>query len=303
MPLYGDVETSIENANPVELYMFTYNNANYCYTSSLYTVNQNIDGQLYSFAPEYIRRGDNLKLGDSNGSIETCTITVLRTNNIALLFQGAPPENDSVKVQVFRQHGESVSNNGLVRILRGTVSQARFYNSDAELTITIEHLLAREIPRGKLSYYCQNLIYDEKCNLDESRFSRRCRVYGGTSNLDGLFIQSNELTYEPSGYYTDGFMKMGNCFRAIREHVNDTIWIKYPILRSERSGVFYVWPGCENLFSVCHEKFNNTDRFSGVPYQQPYDAFKHPVIQGGYWVDGNIVYRDTQGNIKYMKLD
>lgn len=271
LSVYSDQETSLQDGSPIELYLFNYNEANYTYTSHFYAINQKVDGQQFTFAPEYIKRSDSLKLGDSSGTMETCTINVLRTNNVALLFQGPPPENGSVRVQIFRQHGDDASNAALIRILRGVVSQVRFTDSEAELTITIEHILKREIPRGKLSYYCQNLIYDFKCQLSEDAYKMRCRVDGGTDNLQKLFIKSDDLRNKPSGYYTDGFMKMGNCYRQIKQHTADTIYIKYPILRSERQGTFYVWPGCENLFSVCHEKFSNTDHFSGVPYQQPYD--------------------------------
>lgn len=274
MALYRDDEVSIQEGNPVELYLFNYVDHYYTYTSSLYTINQLVNGVDYAFVPEYIHRSDSLKLGDSGGTVETCTITVPRTNNVALLYQGAPPEDDTVKVEIWRQHGENVRNANIIRILRGAVSQVRFYNSDAELTITIEHLLTREIPRGKLSYYCQNMIYDSKCNLDENAYRMRCRVNGSLNNIDKLYIKADELLNRTSGYYTDGFMQMGNCFRAIREHKDDTIYIKYPIPKSERQTIFYVWPGCENLFTVCHSKFRNTDRFSGVPYQQPYDKQK-----------------------------
>ena len=299
MGLYNDDETSVEEAQPVELYRFTYKDDDYCYTSSLYGISQTVNGVRRVFSPEYIKRSDSLKLGDSSGAFENCIITVNRTNNVALLYQGAPPEQDSVKVEVWRQHGEEVSNANIVRILRGTVSQVRFHNSEAELTITIENVLTREIPRGKLSYYCQNIIYDNKCALSEDKYKLNCKS-DDLSTLDDLYLKTDDLLAKPSGYFTDGFMVMNGCYRQIKEHVNDRIYLKYPVPQYVRQKNYYVLPGCNNLFVNCHKTFGNTDRFSGVPYQQPYDAFRHPVIKGGYWVDGNIVYRDTHGNIKYM---
>ena len=88
-------------------------------------------------------------------------------------------------------------------------------------------------------------------------------------------------------------MQMGNCFRAIKLHRDRGILLKYPIPLSERTTTFTVYPGCNGLFTECARKFGNTDNFSGIPYIQPYDAFLHPVNKGAYWVDGNIVYRDT----------
>ena len=290
---YESFELSTEDGNPIELYLFTYSGTNYLYTSSQYYQENIIGGVRYIFNPEYIKRGDSLKLGDSGGSVETCTVEVLRTNPIALLYQGAPPELSSIRLQVFRVHGEK--SNESIKILDGVVSQVRFRDSYAELTITIENMLNRFIPRGTLSYNCQNCIYDEKCNLDRNNYGVLCFTTGGIQNL--TIFSSNLLQY-PTDYFTDGFITMGNSVRAVVKHDNNYVRLKYPINKSEERDRFMVYPGCSNLFTKCAEKFNNTDNFNGIPYIQPYDAFKHPVGTGGYWVDGNIVYRDTFGNIK-----
>ena len=132
---YNSDELSISSGQPIECYLFTYNGQKYSYTSSQYA--QRINDITYS--PEFIERGDTLKLGDSGGTIETCTITVPRTNSIALLYQGAPPELSSVDVQVFRLHGKALTD--MIKIIDGVVSQVRFHDSEAELTITIENVL------------------------------------------------------------------------------------------------------------------------------------------------------------------
>ena len=65
----------------------------------------------------------------------------------------------------------------------------------------------------------------------------------------------------PSGYFTDGFLKMGDSFRAIVEHKDDMVRIKYPINFADMEGSFLAYPGCSNLFAQCARKFNNTDNF------------------------------------------
>lgn len=284
---YNGDEISISDAQPIELYRFTYNNLDYCYTSSQYT--QQVGSVVYN--PEYIERGTTLKLGDSGGTIETCVIKVPRSNNIALLYQGAPPELSSVSVQIYRIHGQGSTE--AIKILDGVVSQVRFSDSVAELTITIENVLNRNIPRGTLSYNCQNCIYDEKCNLKEENYAYRCTVSG----WDGLTIQSAELRDKPSGYFTDGYIKMGNSVRAIVKHEDNYIQIKYPINEVERQGAFWAFPGCSQLFKVCAERFDNTDNFNGVPYVQPYDAYRHATSRGVYWINDNLRIADTKGVI------
>ena len=284
---YNSDEISIAEGQPIECYRFDYNGQIYSYTSSQYA--QRIGGITYS--PEFIKRGDTLKLGDSGGTVETCTITVPRTNSIALLYQGAPPELSSVRVQVFRVHGQATSD--MIRIIDGVVSQVRFTNSEAELTITIENVLNRYIPRGTLSYNCQNCIYDEKCNLSAANYAWRCWVSG----WDGLTLYSSNLTEKPSGYFTDGYIRMGNSVRAISLHKDNKILIKYPINETEKQGSFWAYPGCSQVFRNCATRFHNTDNFNGVPYIQPYDAYKHPTMRSVYWVNQNIIIRDTKGVI------
>ena len=290
---YDSVETSQQEGEPIEYYQFTYDGVDYCYTSSQYTRAKN----GLTFNAEYIHRSDSLKLNTSDSGNETCTITVGRTNNIALLYQGAPPEQGSVRVQVYRFHG--LLSGDFIKILDGTVSQVQFNGSEAELTITIENALSRTIPKGTLSYYCQNCIYDSKCRLDVNKYRLKCYIDEG---IEGLYIYSANLREKPSGYFTDGFMKLGRCYRQIRLHEDNRILLKYPINKADMSGSFEAYPGCSGIFNICATRFKNTDNFSGIPYIQPYDAFKHPVSKGAYWVDSAVIRRDTGGEIFTMGL-
>ena len=295
--MYSTDETSIENANPIELYLFTYNNNEYTYASSQYYQIITINGVDKVFNPEFIQRSENFVLGDANGNVETCTITVSRNNPVALLYQGAPPELDSIRTIVYRKHGEN--SDDYVQILDGIVSQVTFMDSTAELTIAIEKMLDRYVPRGTLSYFCQNCVYDERCGLDRNNYALSCVADGG---FDGLWIYSSTLLSTQSGYYTDGYIQMGDCFRAVKLHQDRSILLKYPIPYASRQYNFTIYPGCNAIFAQCAEKFNNTDNFSGIPYIRPYDPFNTSVGRGAYWVNGNIVYRDTNGNLHTMNV-
>ena len=295
---YDKTEKSVEDGNPIELYMFTYKDGRYLYTSAQYNQSYFIGDSNLTFSAEYIRRSESLRLGDSSGTKETCEVTVLRTNSVALLYQGAPPEEDSVRLQIFRVHGEN--NTDYIQLVDGIVTQVKFSGSEAILTITIENILSRNIPKGTLSYFCQNRIYDSRCFLDMNKLGVKC--YLKTRN--GLILFSDQLLV-PQGddYFKDGFMKMGNCYRQITEHKSNHIKIKYPITNSDLSGSFMVYPGCSNLFTICARTFHNTDNFSGIPYIRPYNAYKHKVINDcAYWVDDSVIRRDTNGELGETKL-
>ena len=286
---FNTSELSVDNGNPVEIYIFTYNGVEYAYTSSNFSQAINLDGVIYTCTAEYIHRGDSLKLGATNK--ETCIVTMNRTSQIGLLYQGAPPEQGTVNIQIFRVHGNESSD--YIKIVDGVVSQVRFNGSEAELTITIENVLNRNIPRGRLSYYCQNTIYDSKCKLNEPDWE----IIVGVDKLDKLMIKSSTIASYPDGYFTDGFIKMGNAYRQIRKHEGDTIYIKYPINVADREGSFKICPGCNGIFKTCAERFKNTDHFSGIPYIQPYNAFKNPTGKGAYWIRSDVIVRDNEGNI------
>lgn len=293
---YEDKELSIDSAEPVELYVFTYNGISYSYTSSQFTQQVSINGDAYIFSPEYIERGAELKLGNSSNTEATCTITVLRNNSIALLYQGAPPEQGTIDVSIYRMHGEN--SNDIIRLVYGVVSQVSFKDSTAELTITIEDVLNRNIPRGFLSYFCQNCVYDVKCTKSLSDYELFCRV----DKQVGLSLYSEVLATKEDDYFTDGFIIMGNSYRQVLKHKGPKITLKYPIPEYDQKSSFTIYPGCNGNFRLCHERFGNTDNFSGIPYIQPYNAFRKPVGTGVYWVDGNIVYRNTNGELYNMDL-
>ena len=154
---YKDDELSVDSGKPIELYMFGYNKLFYTYTSSRNTIMRSINGTRYSFNPEYIFRGDSLTSSTNNNTNETYTITVSRLNPVAMLFQSSPPEQDTVSVDIYRIHGGDSED--MIQLLHGVISQVSFEGSDAIITVTSDSLLARTIPKGTLSYFCQNCIY------------------------------------------------------------------------------------------------------------------------------------------------
>ena len=294
---YDNIEKSIEQGSPIELYIFTYDGIQYQYTSAKYDIITAVNGITGNFTAEYIKRGDSLKLGNMESNSETCTITMNRASSIGQLFIGAPPENGAITVEVYRAHTNDITQ--LIKIIDGVVSQITFQDSEIEITVTIENVLSRNIPNGTFSYYCQNCIYDYKCGLSMKKYEHECRV----REMNILTIKSDSLLNVPNGYMTDGFMKMGRCMRRIRRHEGDTITIKYPVMEVDKRQLFYTYPSCSNVFEYCTLRFNNQRNFSGIPYLPPYDVYKHKARNDiAYWVDDSILKRDSHGEIGKMGL-
>ena len=58
---FNTIETSVEDNNPIELYLFSYNGNTYAYTSSTKNYSITAGDTSYTFSAEYIERGDSLK--------------------------------------------------------------------------------------------------------------------------------------------------------------------------------------------------------------------------------------------------
>lgn len=292
---YDKKETSLAEGNPVECYSFRYLENQVNLTSSQRALEYN--GTV--FTPAYIRRDETLHLGNSGGTMEACKITVGRDSEIAHLYKGTPPEDDSVKVYVYRIHRDDTTDSDkYILLVKGIVSQVTFNDAEAELTVSIENGLNRYIPRGILSYYCQNNIYDNKCRVSMSEHGYVCDLDIG---IEGLRVYSRWLKLAESGYYNEGLLEIGGYKRAIVRHYNDYIELKYPLPDSCKEELkFTVYPSCLNTFYLCHTRFNNIDNFTGIPVIPPYNAFTHPTHGAEhlpYWVHATAVRRDTNGEI------
>lgn len=277
-------EGSAYQGRPIECYRFTYDGLNYNYTSAVKDITLSIDGKDEVFYHDYIMRG-NIKPSEDG----VTTISTKKDNNIAMLYQGSPPEQGRVNLSIFRAHRQDLTK--FDKVLEGTVSQVNFNGSQAEISVTQENYLNKEIPNGKLEYHCNNRLFDHNCRLDIEQYKVKCTI----KNISGLSIQSDDFLQYPEGYFIGGMIWLGNNVRTVASHKGNMITIKYPLSESIRTGEFAIAPGCDALFKTCAIKFGNTDNFYGCPYTPPTDSEKNPVGKGSYWIDTLVVQRDTNG--------
>lgn len=290
-----EYEESIYNSQPLECYKFTYAGVAYLFTSAGQKVVVSTPTGDETYNSEYIKRVE-ISPVSSGGSSQASSIKVKRSNSIAMLWQGSPPEQ-KVTVEVIRLH--SMSNYKYDIILRGTVSMVNFEEEEAELIVTLEDYLKKEIPCGVLSYTCNNVIYDSKCKLQEDDYKIFCYLDIG---IDGLYVKSTKLAEYEDGYFDNGYLIFGNSKRSILEHKGNYVKLKYPFNKDDITGSFYVLAGCDCLLKTCHLKFNNADNFNGVPYCPPTNSEKHKNGVGAYWVDSTMIRRDTNGEIGIIDM-
>lgn len=85
------------------------------------------------------------------------------------------------------------------------------------------------------------------------------------------------------------------------EHVGNRVRLKYPFIETPHNDAI-VSPGCDHLFKTCAKRFNNSLNFTGCPYVPPANPQHKNVGRGVYWVDSQIVQRDTNGFVGTISM-
>ncbi|TWH48562.1 phage BR0599 family protein [Sporomusa sp. KB1] len=287
----GTYEYSQQDGQPIECYKFTIGITRYQYTSSVDNIDlkfvENGMTRTETYLADYIKR-QNVKptcKGDSSALI----VIVTKDNPVAKMYQGPPPEIP-VLLKIYRLHEQDYNQRDIV--FTGRVSQASFNGSDCELTVKVENWAAREIPNGKRQYTCNKVVYSKRCRLKEEEWQIPVFI----DRVVGLNIFSTTFALYPDGHFAGGIFRFEGNVRLIAEHVGDRVRLKYPFIRTPRNEVI-VAPGCDHLFSTCAKRFNNALNFDGCPWVPPTDPSKKEVGKGVYWVDSQVIKRDTDGYV------
>lgn len=288
----GIYEGSTQDGQPVECYKFTHGDTSYLYTSTQYdvqlTIKEGTATRTESYTADYIKR-DSLK-GASKGNDASLTVTVDKDNAVAKLFQGAPPDKP-VTMVLYRLHDQDHA--AFDKTFTGEVTQAQFDGSECELTVVMENWLAKKIPNFMKQFTCSNIIYDENCRLNKE--DRAVNIY--IDRVDGLTVTSSQLADYPENYFAGGFFYFGDNVRMIQSSLGNTLVLQYPFSSTPMNNVT-IYPGCDLLFRTCALKFQNVLNFTGCPYVPPRgenDLTQDVVGHGVYWVDSQVVQRDTDG--------
>lgn len=285
-------ELSTDTAEPVELYRFRNGEAEYCYTSGQLDIFASPGGKGQVYRADYIER-EAIRPHTGATSLGL-KVTVSKDHAIARLFMGAPPL-EPITLTIYRLHQQELKQ--IDTVFYGTVGQANFEGSKCNLTVKFENWLDRQIPRGRYQYTCTNNIYDRNCRLKMDDW----KVDVTKALIREKKIFSLDFDNYEDGYFAGGCAYCEGQVRLIESHEGDYIMLRYPF-----SGIVVqqltVTPGCGHLFKLCARRFQNEKNFTGCPYVPPTDPEKNPTGQGAYWMDSQVVQRDTDGFVGTISL-
>jgi uncharacterized phage protein (TIGR02218 family) len=285
-------ESSQEEGMPIECYKFICGNVSYLYNSTERTIALTSGDAAGTYQAVYIKRSDinpNQKNGDNDADVE-----VGLDNSVAALYKGPPPEVPT-KLYIYRLHEQDHTKYDI--IFQGHVSQANFKDSICTLSVKMMTYLNKEIPNCTKGYTCKNVIYDDDCELIETNYQITATIDSGLKT--GIY--SSAFSAYPDGYFNNGIARYEGKVRQIYKHVGNYIEFKYP-LTSVPAGTIKVAPGCDQLFKTCASKYSNTLNFKGFPYVSPTNAKRTAVGRGTYWVNDEVIVRDSDGFVGQIDL-
>ncbi len=292
----GTYEFSQQSGEPIECYKFTHDGGSYQYTSSqddvLLSFTENGLNRTETYFTEYIER-ESIKPA-SKGNSSALIVKVTKDNPVAKLYQGFPPETP-VNLIIYRLHRQDKSRRDIV--FSGRVGQATFEDSYCSLSVKPESWANKQIPNGMRQFYCNNVVYDKNCQLVEESWKINLFI----DKVTGLYIKSSTFAEYEDGYFANGIFRYNGSSRMMVEHKGDTVKLKYPFIETPRNEAT-VSPGCDHLFKTCAKRFGNAINFTGCPYVPPANPEKTSAGRGVYWVDSQIIQRDTDGYVGVISM-
>jgi len=289
-------ENSTQDGQPIECFKFTHKATSYLYTSDRFDVQLLFKAgsatRTESYAADFIQRG-GIK-ASSQGDSASLSVKVTKDHSVAKLFQGAPPDRP-VMLELYRLHDQD--HTAFDKIFVGEIIQANFEDSTCELTVKTENWLGKQLPNLTRQFFCCNVIFDGKCRLKKEDWTVNIYI----DKVEGLTITSSQLADYPDDYFAGGFFYYGDNVRMIQSNKGNKLVLRYPFPTTPMNNVT-IYPGCNHLFRTCATKFHNTLNFTGCPYVPPATGTNTKVGQGVYWVDSQVVQRDTDGYVGTISM-
>lgn len=266
---YLNDEQSVQDGQPVELYLFDRNDgAEYwSYTSTDYDIT--FGGRIYLAA--LIRRSD-ITL-DSNSLKTQLEIETALSNSFARTSIKEPIEG-IVKLTIYRRHG-----NDYIVYWKGFVRGIKF---KSQIIAIIVGLKLSSLKRGalmrKFSRNCGLILYSNWCTISktDSDFYRD----GTINSISGVEVDATIFGTETDGWFLGGIFKTdnGNCLQRIVYHVGNIIKIARSVSALSATQTFRAWAGCNHLKATCKDKFSNKLNYGGQPYLPDKNPFTGDAV-------------------------
>lgn len=244
----------------------------YHYTNA--DVHLNVGQHTYrADGPIIAREGISLSLGIE---VDHLSITIAVTENTMLgdlhmvqAFHNGVLDGARFKLQRVFMDGHSVDHQDtVITLFDGRIIEPEFDRNIIQANVASDlDVLAVKMPRNLYQPSCLNSLFDTACGLLRSDYAMTTYIEAGSS-LNRLVCNLNQ----PQGYFSQGvveFMTGQNqglkC--TIRLHESGALLLTLPLRDAVQVGdEIKVYPGCDKRLETCSNRFNNRERFRGMPF-------------------------------------
>lgn len=265
MPTFDQLEESVEESRPVELYTFALFSETFRFTSAEDAIV--FDGNTYTPIP--IGR-DEVVAGPDDRN-RPLTVRMPSGNLLAQKYAVIPPgRRPSVTIQRLQRDATPVT---ALLIFKGFVRSVQFPDtSTAEITcLGLDAAGSHPIPLFVYQGQCNHLLYGPGCEVDPAPHTFTSAVSGELGNV---------ITVPGAGAFgglEGGYVKFsgGADFRLILKQSGDDLTILLPLPSPGAVGQIVACSrGCDHLVTGdCHAVFANSARFGGFPFSPKKNPF------------------------------
>lgn len=255
-----DVDSSIDKARPVEVYLFSLSTMTYAYTN--FYRDKQYGGVVYKAAP--------ISHGELAPTIETgkeFDITVPRDNAVAALFYTVPPQ-EPIYVRIVRL--QETNSSQADALLIGRVRSCEFEDAEATLKVIYgKGISDKKFPRITQQPYCMRVHYDQYCGINREQF----KVEATLTKAEGRYLYAETFREYPTNHFAYGLAEWQGQLRTVIASSGDKIALRFPFV-GYPTGQMTVYPGCSKTPEACAQ-WNNSDNFLGwpwIPEKNPVDG-------------------------------
>jgi uncharacterized phage protein (TIGR02218 family) len=262
---YATLETSPYGSEIFELYAFQTADQAWYFTSSDHPITYL--GQTYQ--PEVIKRTQTNQTAEAKGG--TVRVTLPKENPVPQQFVSFSPDSPMFLV-IYRGHG---GDSEIVVNFTGKVTMSSF-GDFAELNCIPESdVLKNSVPGMQFQSACNHFLYDSGCTINKTLF----KVFGTIATIDatGMLITVAAAASKVDGWFTAGYVEMGEQRRMILLHAGNALTLLAPLFGGVEVGdEITLYAGCMRDYNTCVNKFSNGKNYVGFQWIPEKNPFKDP---------------------------
>ncbi len=269
---FNSFEAGQESSQPVELYTFTIGGT----VTRLTSAEDDYPSGADTFQAATISR-EKLSGGGPDQRDKNVVLTVPGDNSIAIQYITSVPgiKADVLIQRVQRPDGATPEE---ITIFEGRISSVAFENGGRQAKINVDPLVSatsRPVPRFTYQGLCNHVLYDDRCQVDDTDPSFRLSS-GSVTAESGNTITVTGAGANGDGYYTGGFVEslVANDFRLIIKQVGTLLTLHLPFDASVNGSTVNVFAGCDHTIAVCKSKFNNIINYGGFAFVPTKNIFQ-----------------------------